>query len=109
VLDFRAASNGSLIIYAVRNETGGTDIWKRNRSGENKELVHSCREFICTNLAVDPFGKNIAFTSQDPDGGLSLISISDSLTVFFEKGNISNIDFSPNGKYLRYFQNNIEY
>ncbi len=105
VVDFAVSRSGSWIVYAVRNEKGGTDIWKMDREGKNKEKIYACGEVTCNNLAIDYLGLKIAFYSQGPDGTLILFSLLDNQTILVERGNISNVDFSPNGQLLRYFKN----
>jgi len=105
VVDFAVSRSGSWIVYAVRNEKGGTDIWKMDREGKNKEKIYVCGEVTCNNLAIDYLGLKIAFYSQGPDGTLILFSLLDNQTILVERGNISNVDFSPNGQLLRYFKN----
>ena len=106
VVDFAVSRSGSWIVYAVRNEKGGTDIWKMDREGKNKEKVYACGEVACNNFAIDPWGLTIAFYSKRVDGELILFSINENQAIFIERGNISNVDFSPNGQFLRYFENN---
>jgi WD40 repeat protein len=109
VVDYAVSRSGSWMVYAVRNEKGGTDIWKMDREGKNKEKVYACGEVICNNMAIDPLGLKIAFYSKGTDGELILFSIDENQAIIIERGNISNIDFSPNGQYLRYFENNKGY
>lgn len=105
VVDFAVSRSGNWIVYAVRNEKGGTDIWKMDREGKNKEKIYACGEVTCNNLAIDYLGLKIAFYSQGPDGTLILFSLLDNQKILVERGNISNVDFSPNGQLLRYFKN----
>ena len=106
VVDFAVSRSGSWIVYAARNEKGGTDIWKMDREGKNKEKVYACGEVACNNLAIDLLGLKIAFNSERANGELILFSLLDKQTILVERGNISNVDFSPNGQFLRYFENN---
>jgi WD40 repeat protein len=109
VVDYAVSSSGSWMVYAVRNEKDGADIWKMDREGKNKEKVYTCGEVICDNLAIDPSGLKIALQTKGPDGELILFSINENQAILIEKGNISNIDFSPNGQFLRYFESNKGY
>lgn len=109
VVDYAVSRSGSWIVYAVRNGEGGADIWKMDREGKNKEKVYGCGEVVCNNLAIDYLGSKIAFYSQGPDGALILLSLPSKQTILVERGNISNVDFSPDGQFLRYFENNKGY
>ncbi len=104
VVDFAVSRNGSWIVYASRNEKGGTDIWKMDREGKNKEKVYVCSKVVCSDIAIDPLGLIIAFHSKKADGELILFSINENQEILIEKGNISYVDFSPNGQFLRYFE-----
>ena len=106
VVDFAVSRSGSWIVYAARNEKGGADIWKMDREGNNKEKVFVCGKVVCSNLAIDPLGLIIAFHSNKADGELILFSINENQAILVERGNISYVDFSPNGQFLRYFENN---
>ena len=106
VVDYAVSRSGNWIVYAAMNEKGGTDIWKMDREGKNNRKVFACGEVICNNLAIDPFGFKIAFFSKGADGELILFRINENQPIFIERGNISNVDFSPNGQFLRYFENN---
>ena len=46
VVDFAVSRSGSWIVYAARNEKGGTDIWKIDREGKDKEKVYVCGEVV---------------------------------------------------------------
>jgi len=106
VADFAVSTSGSWLVYAVKNEKGGTDIWKMDREGNNKEKVYGCGEYICDNLAIDYLGLRIAFFQQMPDSELILLLINENKEIIIERGIISNVEFSPNGQLLRYFENN---
>lgn len=105
VVDYAASGSGNWIVYTVSNEKGGTDIWKMDKEGKNNTKVNVCGEFVCNSLAIDPLGFYIAFYSNRNKGELVLFSIHEKKEILIEKGNISHIDFSPNGQYLRYFSN----
>ena len=109
VIDFAVSRNGNWVVNAVKNEKGGADIWKMDREGKNKEKIHTCGEVICNNLAIDSLGSKIAFYSQGSDAELILLSLYDDQEILIERGNISNVDFSPNDQFLRYFVNNKGY
>ena len=109
IVDYAVSRSGGWIVYAVRNEKGEVDIWKMDREGENKEKVYACGKVVCNNLAIDYLGLNIAFYSQGSDGALILFSLLDNQTILVERGNISNVDFSPNGQLLRYYKNKKGY
>lgn len=106
VVDFSVSSSGSWIVYAVRNEKGGADIWKMDREGKNKEKVYECGKVVCSNIAIDPVGLKIAFNLIKTDSDLILFPINEDREILIERGNISYVDFSPNGQFLRYFENN---
>ncbi len=107
--DYAVSRSGRWIEDVVRNKKGGADIWEMDREGKNKEKVYGCGEVVCNNLAIDYLGSKIAFYSQGPDGALILLSLSDKQIVLVERGNISNVNFSPDGQFLRYFENNKGY
>jgi len=109
VVDYAVVASGDWIIYTVSNGRGGTDIWRMDREGKNKEMIYACNEVVCSNLAIDPLSSKIAFYSQKPDGALILLSLYDDQIILVERGNISNIDFSPNSQFLRYFEKNKGY
>ncbi|MCD6576975.1 MAG: hypothetical protein J7K66_03060 [Anaerolineaceae bacterium] len=109
IVDYAVSRNGNWITYAVKNGQGGSDVWKMDREGKKKENVYSCGEFICSNLAIDPLGLKIAFSLQGPDRSLILLSLREDQITLLERGNTSNVDFSPNGQFLRYFEKNQGY
>jgi WD40 repeat protein len=104
VVDYAVAKNGDWIVYAVGNDDGETDIWKMGRTGENKEIVYSCGEMVCEQLAINSLGSKISFKSGGLDGSLFLLTIENGEAILVEDGNISNVDFSPNDELLRYFE-----
>ena len=106
VVDYAVSRSGNWLVYAAKNEKGGTDIWKMDREGEKKEKVYGCSEFICDNLAIDYLGTKIAFLKKVPKSELIFFIMSGNQETIIERGIISNIDFSPNGQLLRYFENN---
>ena len=103
VLDYTASKSGNWILYSARNEEGGSDIWKINSEGEKQKKVYVCGDLICNNVAIDPLDSHIALFSSRDKGELILISVDDDEEIIIEKGNISEVDFSPNGQFLRYF------
>ena len=109
VVDFAVSRNGSCIVYAARNEKGGTDIWKMDREGKNKEKIYACGEVASNNLVIDPLGLKIAFYSKRANGELILFAINENQAILIEKGNISNVNFSPYSQFLRYFENKKGY
>ena len=104
IVDYAVAKNGDWIAYAVGNEDGGTDIWKMRRTGKKKEIVYSCRELICEQLAINSLGSIITFRSGGSNGSLFLLTIENGTAILVENGNFSNVDFSPNDEFLRYFE-----
>ena len=106
VVDHAVSRSGNWLVYAVKNEKGGTDIWKMDREGKNSEKVYGCGEFICDNLAIDYLGIKIAFLKKVTKSELILFSMSEKQEIIVERGIISNVDFSPSGQFLRYFENN---
>jgi len=48
----------------------------------------------------------LLFFSKRANGEVILFSIYENQAILIERGNISNVDFSPNGQFLRYFENN---
>ena len=106
VVDYAVSRSGNWLVYAVKNEKGGTDIWKMDREGKNREKVYGCGEFICDNLAIDYLGIKIAFLKKIPISELILFLMSENQEIIVERGIISNVDFSPSGQFLRYFENN---
>jgi len=106
VVDFAVSRSGNWLVYAAKNEKGGTDIWKMDREGKERKKVYGCGEFICDNLAIDCFGEKIALFKKVSDSELILFLMSENQEILIERGIISNVDFSPNGQYLRYFENN---
>ncbi|MDO9545248.1 MAG: hypothetical protein Q7J07_00665 [Pelolinea sp.] len=105
IVDYAVAKNGDWIVYSNRNDEGGTDIWKVSRNGENHEFLLSCGEKVCEQLAINSQGSKIAYKSSGVEESLYILAIENSESILVEKGNVSNIDFSPNDNLLRYFEN----
>lgn len=64
VLDFAVEPNGASIVYAAANDQGGADLWRADRSGEDRQLLLACGADRCHQPAWSPDGRRIAFTRR---------------------------------------------
>ena len=69
VIDFAPNPNGDHIAYAQHNPSGGSDLWRVDRDGENPEMLLDCGQDRCSQMAWSVDGDWIAYTrdSFDPD------------------------------------------
>jgi len=103
VIDFSITSEGQQIYILMKNDEGGTDIWKKLLMEEEQQKIISCGSDVYDFLSIAPNGEFIASTQASENDRLLLFSTIDKKEVYSENGGFSQTDFSPNGKYLSYF------
>ncbi|MEN4098954.1 MAG: hypothetical protein ROW52_03450 [Anaerolineaceae bacterium] len=64
VYDFGVAADGEHIVYSVRNDMEGLDLWMVDRSGENQILLLDCGRDWCSSPAISPDGTRIAYARR---------------------------------------------
>jgi hypothetical protein len=109
VVDYAVSNNGDWIVYAVENSESGTDIWKMGRMGENSVVLLPCGKKVCDQLAINSQGSHVAFRSFDGEEKINLFQIENRNLILVERGKASNVDFSPDDKMFRYFENTSGY
>ena len=71
--DFDASRDGEFVVFSAHNEQQGIDLWRINRAGGKPILLLSCGPDRCTNPAISPDGRRIAYVREaigpTPDAG----------------------------------------
>ncbi|GAB4495684.1 MAG: hypothetical protein OHK0010_32860 [Anaerolineales bacterium] len=68
VLEFSVSASGNQIVYAVRNDQQGMDLWLTGRAGETPHLLLDCGAGRCTNPAWSSDEQSIAYSRAEPFG-----------------------------------------
>ncbi|MCD6355643.1 MAG: hypothetical protein J7L66_00030 [Anaerolineaceae bacterium] len=103
VSDFTVDDSGKWIYYSAWNENRGMDIWKISSNGKRNEQIISCANDECRGLSVDSTGKYLAFYKKGIANELIIFSLRENREILNENGLFSRINFSADGRYLRYF------
>jgi len=113
VLDYAPSPDGEWVLFALENDSGGIDLWKTNRDGENTGIFADCGQDKCIEPSWALFSGRIAFTRESNSSGslTSEIYLADSIFEkpmvlgFLQSEMFSSPVFSPNGKWLSVRQN----
>jgi hypothetical protein len=116
IFDFGISKDGEWIAYSVINEKGGTDLWQMARDGSNAAILVNCQLDRCTEPAFAPDGSRIAYSREvapeDPTTQpqspprLWTVELSTRRTAqLYQDSQVLgyNASFSPDGKYLAFF------
>jgi TolB protein len=61
IYDFDVAPNGEYVIFSAINNKQGIDLWYLDRSGTSLRLFLDCGEDSCTNPAISPDSRQVAY------------------------------------------------
>jgi Tol biopolymer transport system component len=64
VYDFEVSPNGEQIVYSLRNDEGGIDLWLMGRNGQNAHRLLNCGGSRCSTPAYSHDGKRLAYTRE---------------------------------------------
>jgi Tol biopolymer transport system component len=72
ILNYAASPNGEQIIFAVRNDDYGVDLWLVNRDGSDQHMLLDCGGDRCSAAAWSPVSREVAYTREaaglEPEG-----------------------------------------
>lgn len=68
VIDYSVSFDGNRIVYSLRNEEQGIDLWEINRQGGAAEILLPCGTDWCSSPAYSPDGKFIAYSRRRVSG-----------------------------------------
>jgi Tol biopolymer transport system component len=64
IFDFDASHNGEFVIFSAINEQKGMDLWRVNRAGGTALLLLPCGPDRCSNPAISPDGRRVAYVRE---------------------------------------------
>lgn len=114
VQDFAAFPGGERVVYSVANDQGGVDLWVVDRRGEEQHPLLDCGPDHCLQPAVAPDESAIVFSRRSaavPQGEIwTLDLISGQSAALYPDQQVSGIepDWSPQGRYLQFYEPDAE-
>jgi Tol biopolymer transport system component len=109
VQDFAGFSSGEQIVYCVKNDQGGIDLWVVDRNGENNRELLDCGTDSCIEPDVAPDESAITFSrlsEEMPQGEIWTIDLlTGQSAALYPNQTVSGIepDWSPHGRYLQFY------
>ena len=109
VVDFFVSPDGELIIYCVKNDSGGSDLYRIDRNGENNTNLVTCGEGRCEQVAWSADGKTIAYShissTNSGNNSIQFTDAKDGTPQEIAGGTINGAFpvISPDGKWLAYY------
>ena len=64
IFDFDASHNGEFVIFSAVNEQNGIDLWRVSRAGGNPLLLLQCGSDHCSNPAISPDNRHVAYVRE---------------------------------------------
>ena len=114
VYDFGVSPDGEKIVFSVKNEQQGMDLWEVDRSGKPAKLLLPCGADWCFHPALAPDGTKLVYSRGRASGlqegaagapNLWQLDLDDHKTnVLFSDANIGGEDaeWSPDGRFLAF-------
>jgi len=105
VFDLSVSRNGEWLAYIQQNDSGNHEIWRISRDAEREELLVECRDETCVDAVLDPNGENLAYAVYGSQNRLVVMNIQAGNTYTLQV-KPANLQFSPDGKYMSFFDQN---
>jgi hypothetical protein len=64
IANFDTSRDGEFVVFSAFNEQSGMDLWRVDRSGENRELLLPCERDRCSVPAISPDGSQVAYVRE---------------------------------------------
>ena len=100
---FSPSSGKIFFSGSVKDSTG---LFTFNLKNEKVNDVNICSERDCTQIALDPTEKYLAYSTIDQGGQVVLRNLATRNAVLVEKAPAGFMDFSLDGTYFRYYSLN---
>lgn len=120
VIDYAVNPRNSQIVYSAQNDFGGADLWLFEGSQKNATLLVNCKEKICTDPSISPDGGMVTYqqgkfpfesSNYVNNDDIHLISLENDGSLLPADQTIHsgmNVIWSPDGKYIAYFESEKE-
>jgi dipeptidyl aminopeptidase/acylaminoacyl peptidase len=109
VLDYEVGPDGVLIYYSADNNLGGSDIFLLDRYQGTATRLLSCERGLCTDIALSPDGKLLAYQRNDSEIWLLDLDSRDEELVS-TKGHSTRLPiWSPDGRLTYYDAEEMAY
>lgn len=113
VLDFAVSGDGSLIVFSVYRQDGGTDLWRMDGNGRNQSLLLDCEMASCGNPQFLPDSRRVIYERRTipapgaPPGAPRLwwldITSGETVPVFQDSQLLGlGVRISPDGRWFSY-------
>jgi hypothetical protein len=115
IIDFNISDDGEMVVYSVKNDLDGTDLWLMDRNGKDNRILYKCNEDLCLEPNIAPDGSSvILFLSRKNQGNLAehkkneiliidILSGKESRSVIDINVNATFLQWSPKQKYISFF------
>ena len=115
IFDFSTSDDGEWIIYSIKNEQDGTDIWLMDRNGKANQIFYKCNEDLCLEPKFAPDGSKVVFFHSKKNQGtlaenkkneiliIDILSGNESSLVIDNNVNATFLQWSADQKYISFF------
>lgn len=108
VSGFSVSPSGERILFSVKNDAGGIDLWQMDREGKGQERMVQCGVDSCENAAWSPDELRVAYIHKKTDGDarlmVRLFNGNDSIEIRVAiNGEERAFAWSPGGTQIAYF------
>jgi hypothetical protein len=99
IFDFNISDDGKMIVYTIKNDLGGTDIWLMDRNGKGNRILYKCNEDLCLEPTIAPDESRVVFFhSSKNQGDLAENNRNEILIIDILSGNKSDLVINKNVK-----------